>query len=378
MYKKRIAAVVVALTMATASFAQSDFLFEENEHRLDTARSGQLLLRVVNNNFFINYEYFGKYIEGYTLPGFTLRPTLLYYVAPNVTLEAGVHMLKYTGRDKVHKVSPYLAATWQIDPHLSLRMGNIEGPFGHDLHCSILECERQLSNVPEMGAQFRFDYSKVDGEVWVNWEHFIERGDTVPELIMGGLGVDWTPTDPENEWQLTVPFRIFLAHVGGQISDYPDTMQTYGHAQIGVDLTRHVERKFLKSYGVAVQGLFFNTFTGEGVVPPSSGWGIEPRVSVVTSFFDASVAYWHARDFYSLYGEAIYSSVADREPAYYQRDRNMLTAELNINFEPARHVRFSLGGNLYYDTDDQQADYSFGFYLSITPEFRLLTVKHRD
>ena len=59
--------------------------------------SARLALRVDASQFFQDNEYFGLHAEGYTLPGFYLRPVVEWHVTPLVTLEAGAHWLHFWG-----------------------------------------------------------------------------------------------------------------------------------------------------------------------------------------------------------------------------------------------------------------------------------------
>lgn len=105
----------------------------------------ELRFNLYNYNFFVNNEYKGERVSGYTLPGFRLTPTLSYSLEENLFIEGGVSLLHYWGANKypnvvysnlpswagdqfqrgVHAV-PFFRAVWQINRSLRFSLGNID------------------------------------------------------------------------------------------------------------------------------------------------------------------------------------------------------------------------------------------------------------
>ena len=113
--KTRITIIAAALGMAAGwASAQSRSVFEGTAQAFDSTRNGQLLLNVVSQNFFRNDEYFGDYIEGYTLPGYTLEPSLVYYPTADFSLRAGISLVQYAGTEKYSRIVPVVAADWRF------------------------------------------------------------------------------------------------------------------------------------------------------------------------------------------------------------------------------------------------------------------------
>ena len=61
---------------------------------------GELYFNIRNTNFVRNNEFFNNIVEGYTLIGYFVDPTISYTPSKNTKIEAGVHLLKYSGVDQ--------------------------------------------------------------------------------------------------------------------------------------------------------------------------------------------------------------------------------------------------------------------------------------
>lgn len=372
----RAALAASVLLSVVGANAQGRFAFANTFLPVDSTKEGIVQLHIVNENFFKNDEYFGDYAEGYTLLGYHLSPTVRFAPASNVTLEAGVEMLQYGGTTKLKSVTPIVTAQWRVNPSLTVVMGHLDGALHHQLSEAIYDAEYQLSATRETGVQILWCNARVDGQLWVNWQNFIERGDTVPERFMAGVVSEFSLLRPDVDWQLQLPVAVTVSHIGGQISNYPDTMQSLANAAAAVAARKRVEGSFVTSFGAEVQALCFYTMTGSGVRPFSQGGAFYPKANIATRLFDAQVGYFTAKNYFALHGNPLYMSLSNYK-AHYRKQRNLVTAEANLNYQVARDVRFSLGAKCYYDVDAQQMEYNYGFYLVITPTIDLFSTKAR-
>ena len=76
------------------------------------ADSNNFYFNFQNQNFFWNNEYFGSIAAGYTLIGYHVTPTIEYHFSNNFKVEAGVHMLKYSGVDDFSTIIPSYSAVF--------------------------------------------------------------------------------------------------------------------------------------------------------------------------------------------------------------------------------------------------------------------------
>lgn len=356
--------IICLLCVAAVAAAQSNIVFEGIYSDVDSSicNGKPLRLRLSNINFFKNNEYFGDYIEGYTLLGYKVQPSIVYQIEDNLSIEGGAQFLQYGGTDKYDKIYPILLAQWRINETFKVNMGAIKGGYYHHLPEAILNPEKQLSGRPETGVQIEANHKGMSGEVWIDWQSFIFKGDTIPERFMAGLRFNYSPKT-ESAWQFEMPICLTASHIGGQISDYAERMQSLANGSATFRFTRKIENR--KYIGTEIEGLFFYTMTGGDVRPFENGWAIYPKINACYNIFDANVGYYHAHDFFSLHGNPLFMSLSDYNSAVYTADRNMLTFEANLNHQISSKAQFSLGAKGYYDIDASQMEYYYGFYLVI-------------
>ena len=333
--KTRITIIAAALGMAAGwASAQSRSVFEGTAQAFDSTRNGQLLLNVVSQNFFRNDEYFGDYIEGYTLPGYTLEPSLVYYPTADFSLRAN---------------------------------------SAHRLPEQLLDEELQLTSPVEMGVQCVWTRPHLDADIWLNWQQFIELGDTIPERFMAGVRMTFSAGRPDARLRFEFPTAITVQHIGGQISDYDEPMQSMANGTAGVVLTSGGSG-LVSRWHAGLHAMFYHELTDKKQRPFADGYAICPEAGLTVGCFEAAVGFWHAHDFYACNGNPLFMSVSSYRPELYRPDRNMLTAQADLVRTIARDLRFSLGAKLYYDTDRNQTEYYYGLALVFTPTFRLATV----
>lgn len=356
------------------SFSQDIYVSEVlHDAPLDSLRYGDIRLSLKNISYFKNNEYFGEFAEGYTLPGYRFRPTLQYQFLPNVELVAGAEMIQYGGTDKFDKVYPFVSARWQINPQVSIRLGNIDGSTRHRLHSAVLDPERVLSSRPETGAQIICLTDKFDGEIWIDWQSFIKHGDTIPERFMAGVRADWTPVS-NNAISVQVPFRLTFNHIGGQISDFPEPVQSLMNLQIGLRSTHTLNGLFFRKFFYGLDFLYFNVFNGGEAHRTTNGFAINPELGLKSKLLSASLGYFHADGFNSLHGMPLLTC-SSRFTGVYRQKRDLILAHVALEKQIHRTVRFSLDFNAYHDINKSQFDYSYGFAIALSPNIKLANAK---
>lgn len=368
----RLLAILLMCIQMVGVKAQHHSAYAEVYDAIDTSRmEGDIMLRIVDQNFFKNDEYFSDYIEGYTLVGYRLQPSVTYYMFNNVCIEAGVQILQYGGTDRLDKVYPMVNAKWQINRTWQMVMGMIDGHMSHNLHESMWEPERQLTDKPETGVQMKVRRPHLDGEVWMNWQQFIKRGDTIPEKFTVGISADIKPGDGKSGWKMEIPVRLLVSHVGGQISDFSERMQSLANGSASLIIGYGWGEGSINRLYFDLHGQFFHAMVDGGVRPFSDGGAIHPQIGVKTRLFDANVGFWHAKNYFSLYGNPTFMSLSNYNSDVYSKNRNMLTMEANFNYGIGKNLRLSIGGKGYYDTDASQMDYSYHVDFVVSPRWKI-------
>lgn len=362
---------IILTTFAATCCAQGRFAFEDTFHNIDTTQCKELHFRIVNQNFFKNDEYFGDFIEGYTLPGYKLQPSIFYNIASNVSIEVGAQMLQYGGTNKFDHIFPIVTAQWQINPTFSLTMGMIDGGIHHELPEAILDPETQLDGRPETGIQIKAHTSNFYGELFMNWQQFIKMGDTIPERFMAGLSIFYSNKNSDNQLYIDIPFHLTVSHIGGQISNYDDRMQSLANGSLALRFNKNIN-KFVQNLFIETEGLFFYTMTGSDVRPFANGGAFYPKIGIISRLFDTTLGYYHAKDFFALHGNPLFMSLSNYKNDVYISRRQMITAEANLNHKISSSARFSIGAKCYFDTNESQLEYYYGFFLVLTPDFKIL------
>jgi hypothetical protein len=127
------------------------------ESKLDSAQENSLLFRIENSNFLKNNEYFGDFIQGYTLIGYFINPKFVYYPAANAKIEVGAHLLKYSGIDEFSKVIPTLRFHFKASKSTDIVIGTLYGSANHETIEPLFRHEYFYTENIENGLQFLFD-----------------------------------------------------------------------------------------------------------------------------------------------------------------------------------------------------------------------------
>lgn len=375
--KKLLAVASLAATIipSTRLLAQADGLFDDLAHagRYEVEDDDWLWgvgAGLDATFFFKNNEYFSPHIEGYTLVGYQVRPTVSYAMLPDLTLTAGLQALRYGGTESAAYVRPHFAVKWQATEWLGVQAGSLPGLASHPQHEAIQDPEGQLTERPEFGAQLWISRPRLRGSVWVNWRKFIFMGDTVPERFTAGMSLTLGPWGGAGAGSrfFSMPVSLAFDHIGGQISDYPDTMQSV--ANVGLSPTLNVERsgwRFVQRLSFSLHMLGFHAMAGSEVRPFANGVAISPEARLTAKYLQANVAWYHANDFYAPHGNPLFSSVSNFDRAYYASKRDLVVFGASFVKALGGLGRFAFDAKGYFDARASRLDYSYGFTFVLTP-----------
>lgn len=318
--------------------------------------------------FFKNNEYFAPAAEGYTLVGYQLRPTLTWGWG-DLAVTGGFQALQYGGMDKKSYVRPFAAVRWQPLPWLALQMGCLPGPASHLIHEVVQDPESQLTEKPELGLQVSLRRPRLSAEAWVNWRKFIFIGDTVPERFTAGIKALFHP-ESERAAAFSLPASLVFEHIGGQISDYDEPMQSLANVTLSPTLTLMPDSgRFVRSVSFALNAFAFHTMAGSEVRPFDDGWALCPEVALMAKHLEASVGYFHGHDFFAMRGNPLFWSVSNYDASFYEADRDLVTFGASFVTPVSSWGRFSLDLRGYHDVSDSRFDYSYGLTMVLTPRF---------
>lgn len=327
--------------------------------------SNSLYFNIDNYNFLWNNEFFNHYVDGYTLIGYNLRPTLEYHFTSQIKAEAGVYLQKYSGLDHYKRILPVYKVTWHTD-HFAVVAGTINGTTFHRLPDQILHHELQMSNAQEDGFQLVCNKHRIFADAWVNWQSFIFAGDKKQEELYGGLSVDPIIIQNEN-WEINTPAAFVIFHQGGQIDSVDRSLKTLMNYTAGVQATRATGFRWADhiQVGTRLMGYRDNSPNPQSIY--QAGWGILTNVKAKHKASYLSAGYWYAHKFLTMQGDPMFSCYSTLDPAYHAKSRQMLVGELHLgkNATPYFHIAFM--SNAYYDLDSGRFDYTYGILMILRP-----------
>ncbi len=331
--------------------------------------SNRLSFSVDLTGFFKNNEYFSPVADGQTLPGVSILPALGYQISDKFRAELGAYGVKYSGRTPLSEVQAFIRLQYAITPKFNMIVGNLYGGMNHRLIEPLYQWERQYTANPESGLQFVFNSDHLFADVWVDWQNFIERGDSVPERLTFGLSTSGSYTTPNQKFKISIPLQVLIHHQGGQIDVSDEPMIVLGNLATGICSQLQLNNRWVQSVGLDVYYAgYYDRYPQETVRPYDKGWGIYPVMHVNARPFEIMAGYWHGNDFYAFEGEPLFGSFNVYNLETYPI-RNLCTFKFAFSKELFSGVFIGAQLETYSDIDLHQTDYSFGVSLRFNKRF---------
>ncbi|MCX6255164.1 MAG: hypothetical protein NTV31_11895 [Bacteroidia bacterium] len=357
---------------------------------------GELSLRIKNINFVKNNEYFNPisasrfilissipwfidksaWIEGYTILGYFIQPELVYSPSGKVTLRGGIHLLKYSGTEMFSQVRPVFSTSLNLSEKTSLTIGTLSGSDKHRLFDPHFDRERLYNAYAEDGLQLTSGNDHLFNDTWLSWENFIFKTDSTREVFTFGESFRYISSPVADFLRFEVPVQVQFKHFGGQISNYPEHVETYFNLATGLRISFDLVQK---RYGVA--GIEYLQFINN-VFPerPSSvilhGYASWFRFHYTYKALYIGATYWKAHNFYAPNGNAIYASVIDIHSNYVVPERRIITNFVYLTLLPESYLELFLGLETFYDVCQKRLNYATTLHLNFDKLVKLATIKH--
>lgn len=388
--KRFFAAAIIALCLSSGNI--SGQVSEEN-----VTNDGELSLRVKSLTFFKDNEYFNnigaskfnlisslpafadkaQWVEGYTLVGFFFQPELVYSPSKKVTLSAGVHLLKYTGLDKFSKAKPVLSAKVKLLDHTYITIGTLSGSDRHRLFDPLFDSERLYSHYSEDGFQITTSTEHIFSDNWLSWENFIVKGDSIREVFTTGESFKYTSSQLAGFLQFEIPVQLQFKHFGGQISNFPEHVETYFNIATGLRVNADLANKRYGRAGIEFVQFFNGEFPSvpvSGITHGSASW-YRLHYDYKSIYF--GLYYWQSHNYFSPNGNQIYGSVLDHLSTFVIPDRKIITNAVFLKLLPESYIDLLAGVETYYDVCLRRMDFSITLHLNFDKLIRLATVRER-
>jgi len=367
--------IVLIFTFPIAITSQIDLAGRYTHAEFDTAKQNDLIFRLESDLFFKNNEYFSDYTQGYTLPGFTLRPELVYYAGKRLRFAAGANLIQFFGEDGLFDVKPVISAQLRASDKFYVILGALKGNIHHGLIEPVYDPDNQYLRPVENGLQFLFNSRRFNFDAWIDWEQFISWGDTLPERFTAGFTGNVVLTNEENKVQVNMPVQLLANHQSGQISDFNDDTYSMLNSVLGLRAGFNTGSGFIRKVWLDGYYLGFSQFSGSQDLGFDSGYALYPVTGINYKYGQLMLGYWYADNFYSLKGNNEFMSISDYKEGVYSQYRNMGTVKATFNRSFMNdQIKLNVCFNIYYDFPSSQFDYSYGLSLIYTPEFRIINL----
>lgn len=336
--------------------------FSQKSFLKDTLK---LSFHLNNANFVWNNEYFNDIVKGYTLIGFFFTPTIEYRFTPHIKANGGVHLLKYSGKDKFSQIAPVYSVSYQ-KKDFSLLFGTLKGTINHRLSEPILLQERYFTNHLESGIQALWNKPKFFLDIWLDWRNFIVQNDSKQEVLTAGISAQAYVFKNEN-WELLLPISLLLEHRGGQIDTSSVAMKTAMNYSFGLQATRHLPFKYLSKIRITSQYIGFLDNSPSVNSLFKDGYGLLTKLSLYKgkSFF--SIAYWEAEKYLSLLGHPMYQSFSAN--GKHKNNRKLFISKLYWNYLIYKGIDLGFTAETFYDVKSSDFDFTVGLTLLINYSF---------
>jgi hypothetical protein len=339
-------------------------------------QSGDLSLRIKSLNFIENNEFFNPIVEGYTMLGFFFQPELVYTPSGKVSLRAGAHFLKYYGTEKFSKVRPVFSTTLFFSDKTSLTLGTLSGPDKHHFFDPHFYTERLYNEYIEDGIQLTHINDHIFTDTWISWENYIFKGDSTREEFTFGESFRYTSSPIADFIHIEVPVQLQLKHRGGQISDYPQQLESHINIAAGLRANFDLGEKRYGQLGIEYLHFFNKEREGDTTSGISQGNASWIRLHYAYKAFRFETGYWRAHDFYAPNGNPIFGCVSNYKPGVVIHDRQIINNSFSVRFLPINSLEFYFGVDLYYDINLKRMDQAYTIHLNFDKLINLLSSKH--
>ena len=398
---KKILGIILAMLVVGKASSQNLIIFSENEKTLS--------LNVPATFFFKNNEYKRQIAYGYTLGGVRAIPNLEYQPLENLSISAGVNVLRYWGADEYGQynfisvpyycdsntqkqlhLKPFFRINWQINPRLNLIMGNLYIDYYHYLPIALYNREFSYSSDGEEGVQLIYTGEYWTNDAWANWQNFNFYNDVDRESF--DVGISGTlNTSQEKKYIGYADYSFIWHHNGGEL----DTITTLyldhwanGHLGLRFRYNNICNKQFDLTLSL---NYLFSKDMKNSTLPFKKGHAWFP--SLEFSFYkgDIMLGYYDSKDMITFYGTNFFSNLAQRTQNVTYPHNRMLYASVNYNISLNKRntiynsaYNLAVVGEIFYKLDsensmgkeDNSLSFGLGLIFYAQPRFRIYKFKN--
>lgn len=342
-----------------------------NEYRpVEAGKTGNLDLQFQSLSFFLNNEYKGNMVDGYTWTGAWLQPKLRYTFSEKLSASVGGHFLRYHGREDFTITRPWFSVQYRVTDKLTAVFGNLNQNNNHGLLKQLWDPERSMTDAPEEGIQFLYNSKAVDFQLWVDWRQLILKNDPWQEHFTFGWTGDARIYSGKNT-QWSVPLHILAYHQGGEIDSSPLGVVTHYNVTTGLKMSHQSQGSFFNQINVGAYWLGYKCPDGPEPLKYTSGNGWTLMAEMESRWGTFSLDYWSASKFTAPFGKKLYQSLSDIDWWLSQDKRSLASFNYMLKKEIVTDLHFALQTEAVFDLKTSDLSLGLGFYLLINHDFLL-------
>lgn len=365
--KSFFAHIITILLLISGFHLQAQLNNRVFYERDSTLQNSTLYFNLDGLGFTRNNEYFNDILSGNTYIGYQFSPSLLYTISPNFWLELGVFAQRGFGQSEDFTLLQPLFRLKYHRPKTELIFGTLEGNFAHNLIEPLYAFEQRFARPLEQGLQFRHKGTKLQAELWVDWQQALDNQQGAQEQFLAGLVSNYVLVKRDS-WQLSAPLQATLQHRGGQ--NISGLNRNQMNLAAGLALSKQIKnhqfwRKITTShYFVGFsENLSDTTLTRQG----EAYYG---NIELESSAFTLLLSLWLGRNFDSPQGGDLYASFSGNVGSnYYEKHRDLLFIRLMRDFKLQDNASISLRFEPYYDFNQRKLEFALGLYFSFRPQY---------
>jgi hypothetical protein len=328
-------------------------------------------LSLDNFNFLKNNEYMNPMAPGYTLLGYHLTPTVDYKINNRLRLRGGLHLLRFSGRDDFREVQPYFSLEYWFSNHFGIDFGAYT--VKENLHLSpvIFDVENQINAFVQQGMQFKFRQQHVFGNVWLDWEEFIYKGDPFQESFSIGTDWEWSPWIKANNWKVTFTAQGLVHHNGGQINEADLPVSTLLNTGLSGKIIHHGQgrRQLKKSLGL--WHFRYWDFTDAPQMSYENGTAWYGFMDFAVSHLKAETGFFYGNQFVAPRGNPLLQSVSYSDVSLTEPERKLMILSISYRQKPLRQLEIGVAFNGFFDLIESHFDYNYMFVMRFYDVIRL-------
>jgi hypothetical protein len=337
--------------------------------------AGDLCFSFRNTSFVKNNEYSNPITEGYTLIGYFIQPELVYRPAEKVALRLGAHLLSYSGTNRFSLIKPVFSTSWHFSENTFFTLGSLSGSDSHRMLDPHFNKERIYNAFSEDGLQFRTSNDKFFSDTWLSWENYIFRGDNEREIFTAGESLRYTSPEFAGHIRIELPVQILFKHYGGQISDYPEHVETFFNLASGARAVFDIDELMKSSIGIECLAFFNSCLTGNAGSGIKNGYADWYKLFYSVRGVELETGFWKSNNFYSPNGNFIFGSVSDHIGNLVITQRKLITGSVSIRLPYKEFFEFYFGFDGYYDTDLGRFDNAMTLHIRLDKLIKIATIK---